>query len=223
MEKAIQKYNPLKKPYAVFDWDNTSAFNDVEENTLLYQLENLKFKVTPDKLDKIIKKDIPKDVFAVKNDEGKTINIDIIAQDIISDYTYIYNNYEGMKGKESFTIIKETPQYKDFVVKMRFLYEAIGATFSPDVSYPWVIYLFTGMNKAEVEKLSEESIDYWKRQPIEKLKLQSPKELPGQAGVVSLSCDTGLREIKEMQNLFAVLMDNGFDVYICSGIICGRS
>ncbi len=214
--KSNPNYNSNKKPYAVFDWDNTSAFNDVEENTLLYQLENLKFNVTPDKLDEILKKDIPKDSFAVKNDEGKPINIDLIATDIISDYTYLYNNYEGLKGKESLSKIKGSLQYKDFVVKMRFLYEAIGKTFSPDVSYPWVIYLFTGMNKSEVQKLAEESIDYWESHSVKELHLQSPKELPGKAGIVSLNCYVGLRGIREMQNLYATLMDNGFDVYICS-------
>ena len=43
-------WNAIKPPYAVFDWDNTSVFLDIQEATLVYQLENLIFRVTPDQL-----------------------------------------------------------------------------------------------------------------------------------------------------------------------------
>ena len=40
-------YNSSKKPYAVFDWDNTCIMNDTEEALYQYQIENLAFKLTP--------------------------------------------------------------------------------------------------------------------------------------------------------------------------------
>jgi hypothetical protein len=209
-------YKSTKRPYAVFDWDNTSIINDIEESVLLYQLENLRFMVTPEKLNEIIRKDIPEKNFVVKNVSGNSVNIDQIAQDIISDYSFLYRNYTRLQGIKKLPEIKKTLQYKDFVAKMRFLYEAIGETFSPDVSYPWVIYLFTGMNSNEVVKLTNDSIEYWTNKPMGTTIFTSPEKLPGKAGVVSVECHTGLRTIEEMKNLYSTLMGNGFDVYICS-------
>ena len=56
--KLSPNYNANKKPYAVFDFDNTSVFLDIEEAALIYQLEQLQFKVTPQQLDKIIRTNI---------------------------------------------------------------------------------------------------------------------------------------------------------------------
>jgi hypothetical protein len=41
---------PDKRPYIVTDFDNTSVFLDIEEATLIYQLEHLAFNVTPEQL-----------------------------------------------------------------------------------------------------------------------------------------------------------------------------
>ena len=211
-------YNPEKKPYAVFDWDNTSIINDIGEGVMLYQAEHLKYKMTPEKMNTVIRENIPSDNFSKEfnNKEGKPVNIDLIAPDIVSDYSYLYNNYKGLNGTQTLSEIKKSLQYQDFVVKLRYLYEAIGGTFSPDISYPWVIYLFTGMNDKDVHNITEESIDYWLKQPMGKETYQSPEKLPGKAGIVSVTCYNGVRTVKEMQNLYNALMNNGFDVYVCS-------
>ena len=36
-------YDPDCRPYAVFDFDNTTIFNDITQNLMLYQIENLRF------------------------------------------------------------------------------------------------------------------------------------------------------------------------------------
>ncbi len=43
----------------------------------------------------------------------------------------------------------------NFIVKMRYLYDAIGGSFDHEVSYPWVTYLFSGMSKKEVADLGK--------------------------------------------------------------------
>ncbi|WP_174807016.1 haloacid dehalogenase-like hydrolase [Paenibacillus elgii] len=213
-----KSYNKDKRPYAVFDWDNTSAFNDVEETLLTYQLTNLQFKMTPEQFVSAIKKNIPKDNFKKEfnNKAGKPVQIDLISEDLGADYKYLYENYKGFKGTKSLEEIKATPQYQDFVAKARYLYEAIGGTFSPDVSYPWVTYLFSGMTEKEVRQLAGASIDYNLQDAIGEKTLTSPGELPGQAGVVEVKIKTGLRAFAEQQNLYKTFMDNGIDVYICS-------
>ncbi|GAA0784366.1 haloacid dehalogenase-like hydrolase [Hathewaya limosa] len=216
--KDSKNYDANKKPYAVFDWDNTTIVNDVEEALLAYQLENLEFKMTPKEFSETIRTNIPKDNFKpdCNNKEGKPVNIDSVGADIDSDYKFLYENYKGFKGTKSLDEIKKTPEYKDFIAKTRYLYAAIGETFSSDISYPWVTYLFRGMKQPEVATLTEKSNDYWLKQKLEKITWTSPTELKGKAGVVSVEFNSGLRTVKEQQNLYKTLMANGIDVYICS-------
>lgn len=211
-------YNSAKPPYVVFDFDNTTVFLDIEEAVLIYQLQNLHFGMTPKQLDKairmgIVNKDFSKDY---NNAAGKPVNIDTIAPDIVASYTWLYNNYKGLKGTKSFDEVKKNPNYMNFITKVRYLYEAIGDTFDHSVSYPWVTYLFTGMTEAQVRDMTKKTAQWQLTQPVESVKWTSPASLPGKAGVVSISWKNGLRMVPEMQDLYKKLRDNGFDVWVCS-------
>lgn len=216
--KSSPNYDPAKPPYVVFDWDNTSIFLDIQEALLVYQLENLRFAMTPAQLDNAIRKDIPTTNFDddSRNAAGQAINIDKIAQDIVSSYAWLYDNYQGLRGKQTLAQVKQAPQYQDFIVKMRFLYEAIGNTFDHAVSYPWITYHFTGMTEKDVRALAAETFRWQQTQPVEAVKWTSPAALPGKAGVVSITWKNGLRPVPEMQDLYKKLRASGFDVYVCS-------
>jgi phosphoserine phosphatase len=216
--KTSANYNPAKPPYAVFDWDNTMVFLDIEEATLIYQLQNLKFNMTPAQMDKALRMNIPATNFKAdyNNAAGKPVNIDLAAADAVESYTWIYNNYVGLKGGQTLDEVKKNPHYQNFITKVRYLYEAIGDTFDVSVSYPWVLYLFTGLNEQQVRKLSRETTDWQLTQPVEKVKWTSPASLPGKAGVVSVSWKNGLRLMPEMQDLFRALRAAGIDVWICT-------
>jgi len=211
-------YNPNKKPYVVFDWDNTCVFLDTQEAAFIYQIENLLFKMTPAQLNKAIRMDIdPKDfVKDYNNAAGQPVNIDKIAPDIVASYTWLYNNYKGLKGKKSLEEVKKSPHYANFSAKLRYLYDAIGDTFDVAVSYPWVLYLLTGMTEAETRDMTAKTNEWQKTQPIEAVKWTSPASLPGKAGVVSVKWKNGLRFVPEMQDLFHKLRANGIDVWVCS-------
>ncbi|MGT2549066.1 haloacid dehalogenase-like hydrolase [Acinetobacter geminorum] len=211
-------YNPDKRPYIVTDFDNTSVFLDIEEATLIYQLEHLAFNVTPEQLNQIIRKGISSQNFeaAYNNQQGQAVNIDKIAPDIIASYTWLYHHYNGLKGKQSLDQIKQDPHYLDFITKMRYLYAAIGDTFDHEVAYPWVTYLFTGLTEQQVRNLVKATVAWQMQQPIGPVTWTSPAALSGQAGVVKTTWENGLRPYREMQNLFKAFQDNGIDVYVCS-------
>lgn len=94
LEKLIEN-NRGKGNYVVFDWDYTSIYQDTQENLFRYQIDNLKFKMTPAEFKKAIRKDIPMDNFAdeFKNVDGQNINIEKIGEDLDKDYTFLYENY----------------------------------------------------------------------------------------------------------------------------------
>ena len=211
-------YDPAKKPYVVFDWDNTSVFLDVQEAALIYQLENLVFNMTPAQMSKAVRmglsnKDFTKDY---NNAAGQPVNIDKIAPDIVAGYSWLYYNYQGLKGKKSLEEVKKSPQYRDFITKVRYLYEAIGDTFDHAVSYPWVLYLLTGLTEAQTRDMTAKTIAWQLNQPIEAVTWTSPASQPGKAGVVSITWKNGLRLVPEMQDLYHKLRANGIDVWVCS-------
>lgn len=218
-----KNYNKENKPYVVFDFDNTTAFNDVEEALLIYQLENLIFAFKPEKIISILETGIP-DVNAFFKEQyfsksGKKLNVKIVAQDIKQAYEYLYKNYKGLssQGKMNLKDIKETPQYKAFITKVLFLYEAINGSFDPSVGYPWVTYLFTGMTPDEVKKMTIKSNDYWlDYKKYDKITWTTPENYKGNSGIVSTSFKTGINFPKEMRNLYAYFMNNGIEVYVCS-------
>lgn len=209
--------NKNKNNYAVFDWDYTSIYQDTQENLFRYQIDNLKFKMTPKEFAIAIRKDIPSDNFSDEyvNVKGEKINIDKIAEDLDKDYNFLYNNYIK-DSKMSLEKIKETEEFKDFRGKLAFLYEAIGGSFSHDIAYPWVLYLFTGMDKNEVQKLAKEANDYGIGNKLGKYTIESSDILLGKAGKVSYKYKSGLRTQPETANLFHQLIENGITVYVVS-------
>ncbi|WP_340701033.1 haloacid dehalogenase-like hydrolase [Brevibacillus borstelensis] len=211
-------YNPAKKPYAVFDWDNTSIMHDTEEALFVYQINHLAFKMTPEEFAGVIRTGVPAGPFSddYKNDDGQPVTLDDIAADLAADYTFLYNQYKGMKGTKSLDEVKATEQFADFRAKLYFLYEAINGTHGSSIGYPWVIYLFANMTIDEVHALAEASNDASLGMAIEKVSWTSPKALSEKAGVITVSHTTGLRLTSEVANLMNTFRSNGIDVYVVS-------
>lgn len=209
-------YQAARRPYAVFDWDNTAIMNDTEEALFMYQINKLAFRLTPAEFGAIIRKGVPAGPFSAdfKNADGQPVTPDAISTDLDADYAWIYNNYQGFKGSMTLDAIAASAQFQDFRAKLYYLYEAINDTHGPDIGYPWVIYFFANLSRAEVMALAEESNDFGLGDAIAKLKLTSPASLPGKAGVVSVGHTRGLRLTPEIASLMDSMRQNGIDVYV---------
>lgn len=216
LEKLIER-NANKGEYVVFDWDYTSIYKDTQENLFRYQIDNLKFKMTPEEFLTAIRKDIPLIPFDddYKNVDGESINIIQISNDLLKRYTFIYENYINSQ-KMTLEEIKGTEEFTDFKGKLAFLYEAIGGSFSHDISYPWVLYLFHGMTVDEVTTLAKEANNYGLGEKIGTYVIESSDVLKGEAGKVSYSYNSGLRIQSEIADLFEAFKKNGIDIYVVS-------
>ena len=220
--KSRSNYNPEKPPYAVFDCDNTTIFLDIEETNLAYQLENLIFGCTPNQLKNVLCTGIDTTiVLKDANLSGGKFTTSQIATDITASYTWLYNNYKPLGGKGSLTLdeVKKNPNYANFTTKVRFLYDAICNTFTEEIAYPWITYLFTGLDSTQVRDMAAKNVKWQMSQKIGNVVWTSPgsAELPGQqAGQVSVTWKTGLRLVPEMQDLHNKLREAGFDVWMCS-------
>lgn len=216
--QAVIDQNANQGRYVCFDFDNTSVIFDVQEALLVYQIENLVFKIDPEDMEAVLETGIPDlDKEMGKSLDGKTITPSTLVADLVRDYAWIHKNYEGFEGDKDLGYIHASNEYQDFSAKLRFMYNNLGDYFDHAVSYPWVTYLFTGMTPEEVQALATQSHQYWAgygRYAEETW--TSPIELPGESGIVSASYITGVTFTDELRDLYATLTANGIDVYIIS-------
>lgn len=212
------KYDPKRKPYAVFDWDNTAIMNDTEEALFMYQINTLGFRLTPQEFGAIIRQNVPAGPFSAdfNNTSGKAVTIEDLAADLDTSYAWIYNNYSGFKGTLTLDAIRDTVQFQDFKAKLYYLYEAVNGTHGVDVGYPWVVYFFTNMSVEEVALMTERSNDVNLGLGLTKTKYTSASSQPGRAGVVSVSHFHGIRLTTEIASLMDSLRHNGIEVYVCT-------
>ncbi|PHV10173.1 HAD family hydrolase [Chitinimonas sp. BJB300] len=219
--KGSPHYNAKKKPYAVFDWDNTCIMNDCEEVLMMYQIRNLNYKLTPDEFAEVVRQDIPDGAFGKTylTVDGKPVLMEDIAADLEADYRWMYANYQGWGGAMTLEQIRQSDQFNDFRAKMFFTYEAVCDVYPIEVGYKWIIYFYKNFTPAELQAMAEASNDYGLGDALHKVKLTSPQQLPGKAGVVATTHFTGIRIHEEMRNLMTTLRANGIDVYVSTASI----
>src|SRR5262245_6934493 len=93
--KGSRSYDPKRPPYAVFDWDDTSALHDCGEALFRHQLWNLAYR-----LDKAQFRSFFKDEFnGVKARAGsREVRLGDVHQDVIAAYAFLHDRYSGLGG-----------------------------------------------------------------------------------------------------------------------------
>ncbi|MFA5848284.1 MAG: haloacid dehalogenase-like hydrolase [Bacteroidales bacterium] len=209
-------YNKDKRPYAVLDWDQTCAHFDTEEALMRYQMFNLRYKITKEQFAGILLDNI--NGITRLSDGYNSIPLADINSDLINDYNFLFDNFLGPHGTMTLSDARATLQYKDFIVKIPFLYDGYCATpgIGDQYGYVWVLYLLAGHTISEVKKIAKETISYELSNQLSKVTLLSPSGLPTKTGVLSYSYKSGLRIFPEMQNLISTFTKRGIEVFIVS-------
>ena len=212
-----EAYRADKKPFAVFDWDNTSIIGDVEESLLYYIIRHLAFKMDPDELIEVIKKNVPSDNLEEKfnNLDGDPVNIDLLASDIREAYGKLYGTAKSLGGDIDLEDLLDTNVYKEFTAKMFYRYKAIRARSDAREDYCWMSFLLTNYTEDEVYDLCQDAFAYVKKETPRREIFTSP-DIESSAGRVEISIFVGLGDIDEMAKLYKTLEENGIDVYIVS-------
>ncbi|MFZ4561828.1 MAG: haloacid dehalogenase-like hydrolase [Bacteroidales bacterium] len=209
-------YQEGEIPYIVLDWDQTCAHFDVEEALMRYQLFNLRFKCSVAQFKSVLKDTINE--ITRLSDEYRGVRLADINTDLMNDYQFILDNYQGFNGKMTLEEIKATPRYNDFVARMLFLADGYMGTkgIGLEYVYMWELYLFAGFTVEEVRAMAKEAISYELANQIGRHSLESPAGLTTLTGRVSCSFNSGLRVFPEMQNFITTCRDHGIEVYIVS-------
>lgn len=221
--------------YAVFDWDNTCIFQDTTDNLMNYQIWNLAFKMTPEEFEYAVthgnNAPIPTDdlVDPYRDVDGNPVNIEALAADLVSDYTYFWDHYQGLNPDADGALadieaVRATDQFKDFQAKCWFTYIGLVDTFGENVAYTWQANFLTGNTADELSELVHDGVEWALAEKIEDVYYESPATLPGEAGQVSnAQIDNnfrkGLRIVPEMASLMNTLRENGIDVYVSTAAV----
>ena len=209
-------YNPQRLPYVVCDWDNTSAFGDAEETLTWYMLDNFSYALSVGEFRNAVSMNVPHGPSKLLNNEGRPVVFDDLIEDLVDDYTFIYNNYNGLAGNRSLEDIKISEEFKDLAAKLFVMFDALDATSGTALADQWQGQLMSGMTSEQLTALSEKSIRKNLGGELRKIKLFSSDKLKRHCNGVSSSMFQGLRIYPDMGNLYQRLMDNGIDVYILS-------
>lgn len=205
--------------YAIFDYDNTTVLQDVELACTAWQIENLRFKFTPDQVESLFSYSIPDLDKALPGIGAEGISSRMLISDIASDYRSMLQIAGVSCGWELTTEqldeVQQMPEFLDIRAKIWCLYEGLFFAFSYHEAFPVLMAMFHGLTYPEVDALMKEGI----AAQVAKGRLgdviwESPEM--GEAGKVSYIIPDGLALSKEMRNLYKALPENGIDVYVYS-------
>lgn len=202
--------------YVVFDFDNTSAIFDVEEQLKIYQLETMAFNIKPEDMSKVLSKDLTeldKDLSYLGYGKG---SYNDWLHDISFAYEKLYNEFGPFNGDEisedKRVLIKENEYWKEFATKMIILYSIIYDNQSADVAYPWDIYWCNGMTSDQAYNLAYHSHLKYKEVDTYKIKLESSKKIESKIGVVRAEFICGVSVTENIIELWKAFKEAGIDV-----------
>lgn len=200
--------------YVVFDFDNTSAIADVEDNLMIYMLKQLLYKLTPEQFFTILTTG-PFDFDLILEADRPNLTPANLAKDIIENYTWLYEHY--IKAPQlSLEEVKATDFYQDFRAKLRYYYKAVNKHFIREAGQPWLTYWFQGYSQTELINLTREMLDHALVAPIELEVYHSSSQRPGIVGEVVADFTSGLRFPKELRDLYEVFQSHNIATYVVS-------
>lgn len=203
-----------QQAYVVFDFDNTSAISDVEDNLMMYMLNHLLYKMSPDEFLSVLTSG-PFD-FDLELEAGRPeLTANHLAADIIENYQWLYNHYikEPLLSLEE---VRATDYFQDFQAKLRYYYKAVNKHFNRLAGEAWVTYWFQGYSQTEMIELTRQMLTAALAQEIKRHVFTSSPDRPGKAGPVSSQFISGLIFPQELLDLYKALQSHQIAVYIVS-------
>ena len=200
--------------YAVFDWDYTCIFYDIQDSLFLYQLEHLCFNLTPEQFAVTIRHEIPQNIPLVGcfNSEGRQLTAADLSADLDDRYRFLYHAYQHLNGTLPLEEVVQTEEYLDFKAKILTLMRYAVTVCDTDISQS----VCTGMTLPQLNALVEKTIAEALTAEIKQYTLVSPVRQVGRAGVVTATYRKGIRIQPEIRELFRRFEEHGITPYICS-------
>ncbi|MGT2785080.1 HAD family hydrolase [Streptococcus merionis] len=204
--------NPISRqdqPYAVFDFDNTSCFFDIEDHLVLYLIHKFAIKVSEEKLYEILTAG-PYDIKQPLMDGRELLTIEHLAKDIV----HYFGILKKEQGNLDLIALRKTCAYQLFRTKLLAHYYYCMRLFSPASGENWLTYWFAGYTVEDFTNFASEMLDWALQLPIKKVRYSTEGLEKGFSGSVTVDMEQGLRFPDEIRELYKVLRNNKIATYI---------
>lgn len=206
------------RSYVVFDFDNTTILHDIEDHLMMYMLDHLAYKMTPEEFYQVLTNgpmNFQQPIFP--NTHNMATFIDL-ADDIIAQYQVLYTDYIDVPEDERIPLaeIKDFAQYNEFAAKLRLYYQLAGHEFSRTPGENSPIYWFKGYTTQEFSALSIKVFEDALNKPLTLRRLFSSQHIKSKVGKVESTFEQGIRVPEEILQLWSVLRENNIDIYVIS-------
>lgn len=203
-----------QRAYAVFDFDNTSAIGDVEDNLMMYFLDHLIYRLSPDELYEIMTSG-PFAFDTMMEPGNLHLTPRNLALDIRMQYEWLFNHYIH-SAELTLAAVKQTEQYRDFSAKLRYYYKWVNTNFKRLAGEPWLTYWFSGYTPEELIALTRLMLKEALVKPFKVLQMTSSPQFPGHTGVVETNFVSGLSFPPELIDLYVAFQQANIETYVVS-------
>ena len=202
--------------YAIFDFDNTTIMHDIEDHLMMYMIDHLAYKMTPDEFYGVLTTgpmNFNQPIFP--NSQNRATYLDL-ADDIIAQYQVLYTDHIALDESERLPLdqVKELTQFDEFAAKLRLFYQKVGSEFQRTPGENSPIYWFKGYTVDEFKALSTAVFEDALAKPIALRRLFSSPHIKSKVGKVEATIQQGIRIPDEILHLWQALRDNNITIYI---------
>lgn len=211
-------YDPARRPYAVFDWDNTSIMNDCEETLFLTLIDSFAFRLAPADFSRVVRFNVPDGPLAgsYKTLAGAPVAFADLAADLDADYAALAETYGAPAPLEKQAALAKDERLECLRAKLFFTYNAITDTYGDQLGDAWMAGFLGGGTEADLQRLAAANNDANLGRAMAVLTFTTPKNRPGKAGVVAQTHLDGLRLTPEIACIQHALRAAGIDVFVVS-------
>ncbi|MGX7107777.1 haloacid dehalogenase-like hydrolase [Hutsoniella sourekii] len=208
LDQLIADHQGEVNAYVVFDFDNTSIIHDIEDHLMVFMLDQVAYKLTPQELLEIISQgDFD---YSEPVDSAGSVCVSDLLPLIDQSYQEVYH---ALELGTPLVKVKEMGAYGDFATYLRVFYQYCNGHWQRQPGQPWVTYWFAGYSVAEFQDLCRQMLDWALALPIQRRLFQTSDQ-----ALVQLEAyfDQGLRVPDELMNLYQALESGGIKTYIVS-------
>ncbi|MGD9950278.1 MAG: hypothetical protein AB7U29_17640 [Desulfobulbus sp.] len=191
------------KPVAIFDFDNTCIFRDIGQALFRFQLQHLRYRISPDELAAIL----PPEQGTLAERPVAAIRTTILS---------VYKKLWPLIQSGQTELARQTPEYPLFATLLLWCTDMARKAehLGPRYVLPFMGKMLAGFTTNELHQLAREVVCQVEMEPLveEILEIEAPQPI----GRISASYPLGLHAYPEMQALMRQLAAQGIERYVIS-------
>ena len=213
LQAVVDRHAGDADAYAVFDFDLTCAYCDLEHVALNAMVDGDAFAFGPDDWTRIFCADAP-DVDRPLDPACPAATIRNLARDCAD----LHRELRAIRREKGADAARRSDASAALLSKAHFLRTNAGEAWGPSFGYPWIKRFFSGRTPAEFRTwLSNILVRAVADGTFARARVRTPASRAGRSGVVETRFLRGFAVPPEMKDLVATLQASGIAVYVVSG------